>query len=298
MSEKERFAVVGIRPPEPAPATPDKKKRRGQKAPVASILLLGAITLCCLCAELLMTKDPTYLDLMNYTKPPSREFWFGTDSLGRDIFSCIWYGGRVSLLIGLFSAAISTLIAILYGSLSGIAPAWLDTLLMRLAEIFLSVPGLLVVIFIQAILGKATVLSISVVIGITSWCSIAKVVRTEVRQLRNSEYVIASRCMGGGFFHLLRRHLAPNFISSIMFMVVMNIRSAIVAESTLSFMGMGLPLEIISWGSMLSLAEKALMTHAWWIILIPGAFLVTLLMCMTNLGNWLRKSVNQKESNL
>ena len=92
--------------------------------------------------------------------------------------------------------------------------------------------------------------------------------------------------------------MAPNFLASIMFMVVMNVRGAICTESTLSFMGMGLPLEIISWGSMLSLAEKALMTKSWWIIMIPGAFLVTLLMCLTNVGNYLRRNANRKESNL
>ena len=104
--------------------------------------------------------------------------------------------------------------------------------------------------------------------------------------------------MGGKFFHILQKHLTPNFIVSIMFMVVMNVRGAIGSESTLSFMGMGLPLEIISWGSMLSLSEKALLTRSWWIILIPGAFLVTLLMCLTNIGNYLRKAANRKESNL
>ena len=102
------------------------------------------------------------------------------------------------------------------------------------------------------------------------------------RSIRNSEYVIASRCMGGSFFYILWHHLAPNFFSSIMFMVVMNIRSAIVAESTLSFMGIGLPLEVISWGSMLSLSEKALMTKAWWIILIPGVFLIVTLLRFTD----------------
>lgn len=126
----------------------------------------------------------------------------------------------------------------------------------------------------------------------------AKIVRTEVRQLRGSEYVLASRCMGGGFFHILRRHLAPNFFSSIMFMAVMNIRSAIVAESTLSFMGIGLPLEVITWGSMLSLSEQALLTGAWWIILIPGGFLVTTLLCVTNLAGALRGSGGRGQSNL
>ena len=170
--------------------------------------------------------------------------------------------------------------------------------LMRFTEIFLSIPSLLLIILFQAVLGKANVFSLSVVIGLTSWTSIAKVVRTEVRQIRNNEYVIASRCMGGNFFHILWKHLTPNFLPSIMFMVVMNIRSAIISESTLSFMGIGLPLEIISWGSMLSLAEKALLTSSWWIILIPGIFLITTLLCMTNIGNYLRRSGNQKESNL
>ena len=173
-----------------------------------------------------------------------------------------------------------------------------DMLLMRMTEILLSIPNLLLVIFLQAILGKANVLSLSLVIGVTSWTSIAKVVRTEVRQLRSNEYVVAARCMGGGFFYILRKHLAPNFLSSIMFMVVMNIRSAIVEESTLSFMGIGLPLEIISWGSMLSLSEKALLTDGWWIILIPGAFLVVTLLAITGLGDYLRKELNKKESYL
>ena len=132
----------------------------------------------------------------------------------------------------------------------------------------------------------------------TSWMSIAKIIRTEVRQLRNNEYVIAARCMGGGFFYILYKHLAPNFLSSIMFMVVMNIRSAIVEESTLSFIGIGLPLEVISWGSMLSLSEKALLTGAWWIILIPGVFLVVTLLCITSIGDCIRKKLNKQESNL
>ena len=295
MTEKELFTLVGIRQEPPAPV---KKARKLQGFPWVSVVLLIVIIFCCLFAEWLMTKDPAYLDLKNYNVAPNAEFLFGTDTLGRDIFSGIWYGGRISLTIGFLATVISTVIAVVYGSISGVAPVWLDTLMMRFTEIFLSVPGLLLVLFLQAILGEANVLTLSVVIGVTSWAGIAKVVRTEVRQIRNSEYVVASRCMGGGFFHILRKHLAPNFIASIMFMVVMNVRGAIGAESTLSFMGMGLPLEIISWGSMLSLAEKALLSGSWWIILIPGAFLVTLLMCLTNIGNYFRKSANRKESNL
>lgn len=292
----EHFELVGPRPAQEPPQRASVPWYRGK--PLISAALLLVIVLGCMCAQLFIPHDPGYMDLMHYSTAPNASFWFGTDTLGRDIFSMIWYGGRVSLLIGFASTTISTLIAIVFGAVSGCAPRWLDAALMRATEILLSVPSLLIIILVQALLGKANVWSIALVIGITSWTSMAKVVRTEVRRLRHSEYVVAARCMGGGFFHVLWQHLAPNFFSSIMFMVVMNIRSAIVAESTLSFMGIGLPIEIISWGSMLSLAEKALMSRAWWIILIPGFFLVVTLMCVTNLGNALRKGANRSERKL
>ena len=290
------FQIVGIRNTEDRTVGRHTKWYQGK--PLISALLLAVILSGCLCCHLIMTKDPSYMDLAHYNEAPGGEFLFGTDTMGRDIFSMIWYGGRISLLIGVLATFLSTVLAIVFGSVSGCAPEWVDSLLMRFTEIFLSIPNLLLVILLQAVLGKASIFSISFIIGITSWPSIAKVVRTEVKQIRNSGYVIAARCMGGSFWHVLWKHLTPNFASSIMFMVVMNIRSAIIAESTLSFMGIGLPLEQISWGSMLSNADKALMTKSWWIILIPGLFLTVTLMCMTNLGNYLRKAVNRKESYL
>ena len=289
------FELTGIRSIQET--VPEKKKKWYQGKPMVSVAILLLIVLGCVCVEWIMTKDPTYMDLLNYNKAPNREFLFGTDTMGRDIFSMIWYGGRISLIIGGLSTVISTLIAMIVGAFSGMAPAWLDEAIMRFTEIFLSVPSLLLIILLQAIMGKATVLSLSFVIGVTSWTSIAKVVRTEVRQIRNSEFVIASRCMGGGFFHILWKHLAPNFFSSIMFMVIMNVRTAMMSEATLSFMGIGLPVEIITWGSMLSLAEKALMTGSWWIILIPGLFLIATVLCLTNIGNACREQANRKESN-
>mgnify|MGYP000644869613 CR=1 FL=1 len=272
-------------------------KRGKEGKPVVSAVILILIILGCLGAELIMTKDPAYMDLLNYNKAPDREFLFGTDTMGRDIFSMIWYGGRISILIGGLATVISTFIAVVVGAFSGVAPAWLDELIMRFTEIFLSIPTLLLVILLQAIMGEANILSLSFVIGVTSWTSIAKVVRTEVRQIRNSEYIIAARCMGAGFFRILWKHLVPNFFSSIMFMVVMNVRTAMISEATLSFMGIGLPIEVITWGSMLSLSDKALMTGSWWIILIPGLFLITTVLCLTNIGNACREQTNRKESN-
>ena len=290
------FEVVGIRP---VPQTPPvKPRKRFAGKPVLSCVLLAVIVLGCLFCRLIMTKDPTYMDLAHCGAAPDAEFLFGTDAMGRDIFSMIWHGGRLSLFIGVTAAAVSTVLGVVFGAVSGCAPGWLDAALMRLTEIWLSVPSLLLTVLLQAALGRASPLSLALVIGASDWTAIAKVVRTEVRQLRNSEYILAAKSMGGGFFYLLRRHLAPNFIPSILFMVVMNVRTAIAAESTLSFMGLGLPLETVTWGSMLSLSEKALLSGAWWIILIPGGFLTVTLLCVTSLGDYLRKSASRRERNL
>jgi len=293
---KNRFTFIGPRTEKQERTV--YRKRRPEGVPWISLGLGALLVLGCLFAELIMTKDPGFLDLDHCSIAPNGEFLFGTDTLGRDIFSCIWYGGRVSICIGFLAAGISALIAAIYGTLCGMAPKWLDAILMRLTEVWLSIPSLLAILFIQAVLGKPNVLSVSVAIGVTSWCAIAKLIRTQVRQLRKAEYIAAARVMGGGFFHILRKHLVPNFFPSVMFMVVMNIRTAIGAEAVLSFMGMGLPLETISWGSMLSLAEKALMSGSWWMILIPGVFLAALMMCVTNVGNWLRRQANPRESSL
>ncbi len=289
------FERAGIRPLPPEPLA---KPQRRRGAPVLSALLLSAIVMGCLTCGLFAAGDPSYMDLQHCAVPPGSDFWFGTDTMGRDIFSMIWHGGRLSLFIGVTAAAVSTALGVVFGAASGCAPDWLDAALMRLAEIWLSVPSLLLTVLLQAALGRASPLSLSLVIGTASWTAIAKVVRTEVRQLRNSEYILAAKAMGGGFFYLLRRHLAPNFIPSILFMVVMNVRTAIAAESTLSFMGLGLPLETVTWGGMLSLSEKALLSGAWWIILIPGGFLTVTLLCVTSLGDHLRKSASRRERNL
>lgn len=269
-----------------------------KRFPGVSLIVLTVVVTGCLACGVTATKDPAYMDLANGNTAPCRAFLFGTDAMGRDIFSMIWYGGRISLFIGFLATLISTVIAVLVGSISGCAPAWLDGMIMGLTDIVLSIPGLLLTVFLQAVLGGSHVFGLAVVIGLTGWMSMARVVRTEVLQLKNTDYVLAARCLGGGFFHILRRHLAPNFIPSIMFMVVMNVRNAIVAESTLSFMGIGLPVEVISWGSMLSLSENALLTRSWWTVLIPGAFLAATLLCLTNLGNYMRKSGSKRHSNL
>ncbi len=290
----ERFVQVGILP---APEQQRTIRRAKEKKPVCSAAVLGLILAGCFLGGWFW-EGPPYMDLYRANLPPGRDAWFGTDAMGRDLFSMIWPGGRVSLSIGLLATALSTAAAVLLGTLSGLGPKWLDRLLMRFTELFLSVPGLLLAVFFQAILGKANAATLSLAIGATGWTGMAKVIRTEVRQMRQNGAVLAARCMGAGFFWILRKHLTPNFMPAILFMVVMNIRNAMAMESTLSFMGIGLPLETISWGSMLSLAEKGLLSGAWWTVLVPGAFLAVTILCITDIGNYLRRKNNPRSSGL
>ena len=287
-SEDARFRVVGIRKAPILQMKPEAAVRH-RRIPLFSMAVLGMILFGCLFFGPFLEEKAVYMELGQAFAAPDFRFWFGTDTMGRDIFSMIWYGGRISLVIGFLATLISTGIAVVLGTVSGLAPGWMDAVLMRFTETFLSIPGLLLTVFFQAACGKTTVVSLSFVIGLAGWPAMAKVVRARVRQLKGCEFVIASKCMGGGFFHILRQHLAPNFFSSILFMMVMNIRSAIAAESTLSFMGIGLPLEIISWGSMLSLSGQALLSGAWWMIVIPGGFLAATLLCVTEIADAVRR---------
>ena len=259
-----------------------------EKKPITAIVILAVIIFGSLICELFIPYDPSRMMLDQISQPPSASHIFGTDTLGRDLFSIIWHGGRISIAVGLLATLISTIIAVIYGTAAGLAGNKPDDLMMRFTEILLSIPQILTVIFIQAIWGDATVLSISVVIGITGWMAVAKMVRSEVKQLRNAGFVLAARTMGAGFFYILRKHLMPNFMSAIMFMIVTNIGSAIAMEATLSFMGLGLPTDIISWGSLMSLSQRAMLTGAWWMLLIPGVFLVVTLICITDIGEYLR----------
>lgn len=265
-----------------------------RKRPYISMAVLIFIGAGCLLAELVGGQNPYYMNTDQISQAPSAAHLFGTDTLGRDVFAIIWHGGRISLIIGLLATLISTVIAVLYGCVSGLSGPKADDVMMRFTEILMSVPQILLVIFLQAIWGEPNLLSIGAVIGVTSWMAVAKMVRSEVRQIRNAEYVLAARTMGAGFFYILWNHLMPNFMPAIMFMIVTNLGSAIAAEATLSFLGLGLSVDVVSWGSLMSLSQQAMLTGAWWLLLIPGAFLVTTLICITELGEALRRA-NRRE---
>jgi peptide/nickel transport system permease protein len=139
-------------------------------------------------------------------------------------------------------------------------------------------------------IGEANLFTIAAAIGVTGWMAVAKMVRSEMKQIRRAEYILAAKSAGGKFFYLLWNHYMPNFMPAILFMIVTNLASAIAVEATLSFLGLGLPAEVLSWGSLLSLSQKAMLSGAWWQMVIPGAFLVVTLVCITEIGEYLRKA--------
>lgn len=270
----------------------------GRRRPNISIAILAVLVMACVLAGVIAPYAVNQMDASAINSAPDSSHIFGTDTLGRDLFSMILYGGRDSLFIGMLASLISTAIAVVYGCVSGLAGRRVDDFMMRFTEMMMSIPTILLIIFLQAIWGEATPVSIAVVIGLTSWLYIAKIVRSEVRQIRNSDYVLAARTMGGGFFYILWHHLMPNFVSSIMFMVVSNIGAAIGLEATLSFLGLGLPLTSVSWGSLMSMSQEVLLSGSWWIIILPGVFLVTTIVCVTDIGEYIRRNNNRMYSNL
>lgn len=261
----------------------------------ALLLLIGAA---CLMAPLLAPYPADLMDSSAVTRPPDGSHIFGTDAMGRDLFTMVLYGGRVSLYIGIFSGCLSTVIGVVYGSISGLAPERISDLMMRCTELLMSVPAILLALFLQAIWGQPSATSVAVVIAVTGWMNISKMVRSEVRQIRQSDYVLAAKTMGADFFYLLIRHLGPNFVSTIMFMVISNVGHAMLTEATLSFLGLGLPLSQVSWGSLMTMSQNVLLSGAWWLILIPGIFLVVTVVCMTELGEAFRRKNSGKHSNL
>ncbi|MDR2368529.1 MAG: ABC transporter permease [Deltaproteobacteria bacterium] len=294
-----RFEMVGPAYREYRPAL--RKKTwlgwlRGK--PILAVTIFLLILLGCVFSRFIVNHDPSQFYLSNLNQAPNGEFYFGTDSMGRDIYSIIWQGGRSSLIIGFLSTFILTIIGVFYGCVSGSTDTVGDDVMMRGVEFIQSIPTLLMILLIISLMSTQNVISISFVIGITAWFALARIVRSEVKQIRNSEYVLASRCMGSSFAYRARKHLIPNFVSAIMFVVISSVATNIGMESTLSFLGLGLPVEVLSWGSMLALADRALLLNTWWVIVIPGGFLVVTLLCVTQIGHYFRQQTNRRPSNI
>jgi peptide/nickel transport system permease protein/oligopeptide transport system permease protein len=240
--------------------------------------------------------SPTEADSTTMTQdsrlPPSPEHPFGTDTLGRDVLCRVIYGARISLAVGVLATAISTVIGLIMGALAAYYGGIWDTIIMRLADIFLAFPYILFVIAMLAVIGPG-IQNVFIAIGILGWPSIARVFRSAILSVKENDYVDAARAMGASDARIVARHIFPNSVASIVVYATMNIGGAILTESALSYLGMGVVPPDPSWGIMIQDGQTYLATQPW-LMLMPGLAILTTVLAFTLLGDGLRDALDVK----
>ncbi len=228
--------------------------------------------------------DSLHLAFKN--QPPSAQFWFGTDDLGRDIFTRIWYGARISLSVGLLAALIDLGIGILWGGVSGLIGGRLDEVLMRCADILYSLPYLLIVILLTVVLGSG-LSSLLIAITLTGWITMARIVRGQILLLKEMDYIMAAKALGASQHRLLFIHLLPNAMGPILITLTLTVPSAIFAEAFLSFLGLGIQAPLASWGTMANEGLPALQFYPWRIF-FPALFISQTMLAFHLIGEGLK----------
>jgi peptide/nickel transport system permease protein len=284
---------------------------RDKVAIVSSVVFLILATLAIL-SPLIAPFDPydlRQLDLMDSELPPvwiedsDSRFLFGTDDQGRDLWSTILYGMRVSVLIGLFAGLFQGTIGITIGLVSGYMGGKVDSILMRIADVQLSFSTLMVAIIVLAIVKSAfdgetysswAMVILILVIGLSEWPQIARTVRSSVLAEKEKEYVDAAHVMGFGSVRIMFKHILPNCLSPIFVISTVQIANAIITEAALSFLGLGMPVTEPSLGSLISIGKEYLFSGSWWITLIPGLFLIVIVITINLMGDFLRDVYNPK----
>lgn len=265
---------------------------------VSAMIVLGLLVLAAALADVVSPADPNAQDLLARLRPPalvpggSATHLLGTDDLGRDVLSRVIHGSRVSLLVGVAAAAISGVAGAIVGLIAGSRGGVTDRLLMRLADVQLAFPAVLVALAVVAFLGSGLWIVVAV-LGVTNWVSYARVVRASVLSLREREFVVGARAIGVGPVTIMRRHLLPNVMAPLATIATLNVAAAILAESALSFLGLGVPAEIPTWGSMLSQGQLYLGT-SWWIAVFPGVALLLTALSINITGDALRDATDPK----
>jgi len=261
---------------------------------VAGMVVLSILILAVLCAGL-SPYDPEATDISNRYAPPSRQHPMGTDALGRDLFTRVLYGGRVSLAVGFSVVLITLLIGVPLGAISGYFGGWVDNILMRITDASLTLPSLLVLILLSAVLRevnspvleKYPVLTIAVVIGLLSWMFVARLVRASYISIREQDFVIATRTLGATDLRIISKHILPNAVGPIIVESTLGIGYAILEESGLSFLGFGIQPPTPSWGNLLSNAQMY-MTRYPWLAIFPGFMIFLTIISINYIGDGLR----------
>jgi peptide/nickel transport system permease protein len=261
------------------------------KMGIAAIAVLVIFTLGAIFA-FLSPHDPNELNVLQKLKPPSSDHWFGTDDYGRDYFTRALYGGRVSLLVGFSSMILATAIGVLVGVVSGFFGGWIDNLLMRLLEIIMSIPSFLIMLLLSVFL-KPGLGNIVVIIGLLMWMNMARIIRAETLAVKEREYVLYARASGQGAFGIITRHILPSLVPVIIVGATNNIASAILMESSLSFLGFGVKPPNATWGSMLNNAQGYI-ANAPYLALFPGLLILLTVLSFNILGDILRVGFEPK----
>ncbi|MFO1217742.1 MAG: ABC transporter permease [Burkholderiaceae bacterium] len=278
---------------------------------IAATLIAATCVVCALFANWIAPHNPfdlATLDLADARLPPawlpegSARYVLGTDDQGRDILSALMYGSRISLIVGLASVALSVLIGVGLGLLSGFAGGRLDAFIMRVCDVMLSFPSILVALLIDGV-GRALfpdahdTLAFSVLvfaIALTGWVQYARTVRGSTMVERHKEYVQAARVIGVAPVRVMFRHVLPNVLGPVLVLATIQIAGAIITEATLSFLGVGVPPTSPSLGTLIRVGQDFLFSGEWWITVFPGAMLVMIALSVNLLGDWLRDALNPR----
>ena len=231
------------------------------------------------------------IDLTVPFSNPSQTHWLGTDKLGRDLMAGIIHGSRISLSIGFVAVGISLVIGIVLGALAGFFGSWVDLVISRLFELMLAIPTFFLLITIAALLPPSIFLTMAV-IGLTSWVGIARFTRNEFLRIRNLDYVTAAIALGVSSRMVMFRHILPNALAPVMVSVALGIAAAILVESSLSFLGIGVPADLVTWGSILNEARSN--SFAWWLAVFPGAAIFITVLAYYLVGEGLRDALDPR----
>ena len=262
---------------------------------LAGLVIIGLISLMAIFATWIAPFDPDAIDVKAILLAPSWEHIMGTDGLGRDVWSRMLFGARISLLVGIVAVGISTLIGIILGAIAGYYRGWVDTVIMRFVDIMLSIPTFFLILAVIAFL-TPSIWNIMIVIGLTSWMGVTRLVRAEFLSLRGREFVLASQTLGAKDGRLIFRHLLPNSLSPIIVSSVLGVASAVLVESGLSFLGLGVQAPQASWGNILT-DGKEYIEFAWWLSLFPGLAILVTVLGYNLLGEGLRDALDPRTSN-
>lgn len=252
------------------------------------VILFLAIAALCLLSPLFTAYGPTEVDLNRVLQAPGAGHWFGTDSLGRDVFSRTLYGGMISLGVALVTTAAALLIGLLYGGISGYVGGWTDNVMMRGVDVMCSIPSTIIVLAFQMVFPNQ-ILGLIIIMSLTSWMTTARVIRGRFLELKETNFVLLAHGLNIPKRVILFRHMARNSLSSLIVIATFTFANAIVTETALSYLGVGIPIDIPSWGNMINNAQSYILAGRWWVVLFPGLLIIVSSLCVNFTGEYLRQ---------